>query len=513
VTESEVDIQRQASDATIAWCLRRATHCEQRGELDRAALWAYLAAGTATEFGHSWLASPPLETLLARLAARVPERPRPHAAAVGPAGRPSLRWLHVFSMTFGIGGHTALARRWIARNPFGERHSVALTMQPEADAESRLAGVARATGGSVHSLASSGTLLQRAAALRQIAYEQADVVALHTHGWDVVPPLAFGIPGGPPVLLINHADHAFWTGCATADCVVDIRDSGAALSKSLRGVRASHVLPLPLEDAGPAPRTRALAAARLPDPRVLDRSLVLLTIGSAHKYVPHPALDFPATCARIVASLEDCVLIMVGVGPGEPAARELRERTNGRVVVVGPDPELAAWHAAADVYLEGFPIGSYTALLEVVLAGRAVVRKPYLVSPSILPIDRGALADIEPPPDMDAYVAQALALAGDAGTREAKAAAGRLAVQAMHCGEGWDAQLDALRRALPAEHRVGLGFEPPPIPDELARYRTRIGSAGKALGPLAFAQKSANENGLNPRTDIELIDAMRRAQA
>src|SRR5258706_5770085 len=98
MNESATDDRLRISDATIAWCLRRAANFYQRGDSERAALWAYVAAGTATEFGHSWLNSAPLESLLLRIGARLPA-----AASRPPRGsgtqRP-LRWLHVFSMTF-----------------------------------------------------------------------------------------------------------------------------------------------------------------------------------------------------------------------------------------------------------------------------------------------------------------------------------------------------------------------------------------------------------------------------
>src|SRR5205814_8905774 len=170
-----------------------------------------------------------------------------------------------------------------------------------------------------------------------------------------------------------------------SDIVVDIRDSGLSLSTSFRGVRSSAVLPVPLEDRGLS--LRSVAAARVGDPTALARGLVLLTIGSPHKYHPSRQLDFEKTVVRIVDALGDCTLIAVGPSPDDPLWQQLAARTKGRVVAVGLDPDLAPWHGAADLYIEGFPIGSYTALLEVALAGRAFVRKPHLAATSALAID------------------------------------------------------------------------------------------------------------------------------
>jgi len=244
MSERRAPAHFEASDAVLDWCLRNALRLERRGEIEQAALWAHVAAGTAAEFGHSYLCSAALESLLSRLGNGLPSAALPARGGGATHGR---RWLHVFSRTVAIGGHTALARRWVMRNPFGERHSVALTFQDAADIDPVFADAVRRSGGAIHSLERTGSLLVRAAALRQLAYEQADVVVLHTHPWDVLPSIVFGVPGGPPVLLVNHADHAFWVGCAISDIVVDIRDSGLALSTSLRGARSSAVLPVPLE--------------------------------------------------------------------------------------------------------------------------------------------------------------------------------------------------------------------------------------------------------------------------
>jgi hypothetical protein len=365
----------------------------------------------------------------------------------------------------------------------------------------------------VFSLAGEGGLMRRAQRLRQIAAECADVVVLHAHPWDVVPSLAFAAPGGPPVVLVNHADHAFWVGARIADTVVDIRDSGRALSLAHRGVQRSALLPVPLEDHGPAARERSRAMARFPDPAALAAAdTVVLTIGSGHKYRRHSRLDFATTLARIVDALPRSIVIAVGPARDDPAWQDLHERCGGRVWAVGPDADLSAWHAASDLYLEGFPIGSYTALLEVALAGRAFVRKPWLAPPAELPVDRGALAGFEPPQSPEAYAEQAIALARDPDRCAREGLAARAAVRDLHCGEAWTMRLEALRQSLPARHEpVDVG-ELRPIPPGLAAYRAEL-HARPREAPLEFARRSAEAQGLRARTDAALLDALDRARS
>jgi hypothetical protein len=64
--------------------------------------------------------------------------------------------------------------------------------------------------GKVTAIGSNGSLLDRAKALRELAWREADRVVLPVHMWDPIPAIAFGIEGGPPVFVLKHADHAFW---------------------------------------------------------------------------------------------------------------------------------------------------------------------------------------------------------------------------------------------------------------------------------------------------------------
>jgi hypothetical protein len=503
----EIQDDLAAGEAVFDWCLRNAQREEAVRNLELSARWAFIAAGIAVDHGHRRLCAPALETQLLRLAGALAPAP---ALAARPRATPPRRWLHVLSVSMSIGGHTALARRWIARNPGGDRHDLAVTMQAREEVAPALADVVRAAGGTITSVA-GGDLTASAAALRALAWRDADVVVLHIHMWDVIPSLALGIPGGPPVLLVNHADHAFWVGCAVSDVVVDIRDSGAALTRDLRAARAGALLPVPLEDHGVPARDRAGVAALLPAGCTLGDGPVLLTIGGSRKYRKHPTLDFSAAAAEIVDKVNHSTLIAVGPRPDKPRWRRLAERTRGRVIAVGERADLAPWHAAADLYLESFPVGSYTALLEVGLAGRAFVRKPWLAPPDVLAIDRGALADFEPPQDSHAYAAQAVALAEDAALRDRLAAQARRAIAGVHCGAAWDARLAALAAAIPPAHDVGLAGDPAPAPHAMRDYAACLGVARTPGAALEAAQRTAERHGLRPRRDAMLLDALRAA--
>lgn len=511
------------ADGVFEWCLRNALAMEHGGNLENSAGWALVAARIAADFGHGYLCSVPLESLLGRIAGR--SAPLRASLALHPAGK-RRRWLHVFSSTWSIGGHTAFGRRWMEHNPFGDTHHLVVTDQWSAKVEPGVRSAVERSGGRVYSLKprpslldrmfsarGEPSLLARAVRLREIASRQADVVVLHTHHWDVIPTLAFAAERGPPVLLVNHADHAFWVGAGIADMVIDIRESGRHLTAAFRGARRSAMLPLLLPNADRAPYDRTAAARRLSGSALMDSALVLLTIGSPHKYRPVPGLDFLAALRKIVEQVPDCAIVAVGPALEDPSWKQLHRDSGGRITAVGYDVNLRTWHAATDVYLEGFPIGSYTALLEVALAGRAFVRKPLLVSPAVLPVDRGALAEFEPPETVNAYVAMAVDLCNSPAHRELLAERGREAVRRIHCGEGWNSRLEALCKDIPDSHGAPADREVPPIPASLREYWGWIYGVGAADQPFAAAFRRAEAMGLAPKADAGMIAAMDRARS
>jgi len=213
------------NNAVFGWCLRQSQRCLMRHDAERAAQWALLAARSAAAFGYRQLASPELEAQLLQIARVVP-------GSMPPVRQPTRRrrWLHVLSESYAVGGHTALATRWIHLDPDQNQHSIVLTFQEAHNASAELSGAAKSTGGQVFSLGTCDPLLVRAARLRELAWDGFDCLVLHTHMWDVVPGIALGVSGGPPVLLLNHASHMFWVGGSVADLVLNLRASGQHFS-------------------------------------------------------------------------------------------------------------------------------------------------------------------------------------------------------------------------------------------------------------------------------------------
>lgn len=439
----------------------RARAAADEGDVEAALQWVQTVAGFIAHAGtFGRLASPPLERIALDVAATLPvPPPRP-----APAASPPRRVLHVLTEAFAILGHTKLCRQWIALDTGPARHDVVL-LDPFGPTPPALADAVAARRGTLTRLDRRRPLLDRSRVLRAMAWADADLVVLHVHPSDVVPLVAFGIDGGPPVLLMNHADHEFWLGGAVADRVVDIRDSGQQWTHRFRGIDRHALLPVPLEpDPGPSPDEDARRARRQrvrAELGIPADAFVFLTVGTPNKYRPVAGLSFLEAAEAILARLPGSRLLAIGPrAEGDWAGSA--QRTGGRLMPIGPRQGLERYRAAADLYLESLPAGSLTALLEAGLAGLAAVRAPARSRPPHAS-DGEALDGFPQPADLAAYVDEALALAADPGLRAAAAARVQRQVQAIHCLPGWNDRLAAVMSSVPGPHRVYRNSLPQPL--------------------------------------------------
>ncbi len=498
-----VDAQIALSDAVAAWCGRNVVAAIRRGQRDAAAQWCRLSAETRLDFGSRIVADATVE------GAFVEPCSVPRVAAPT-ADRPVLRWLHVFSITYTTGGHTAIGRRWIEADPSSDVHDAVLTEQTLADAAPAFLEAVATRGGSTMALrpAVEG-LAARADRLREIAAGY-DAVVLHIHMWDPVPLMSFGTPGGPPVFLVNHADHVFWLGARIADRVINIRPSGEAVCVENRGVDRMVRLPLPL------PRTfttidRALGVACRETLSIAPQAPVFLTIGTSYKYRPLAGFSFIDAAEQLLARVPDAHLIAVGPGDGASEWAGVRSTFAPRVHTVGVQQDVRPFVAAATVYLEGFPFGSLTALLEAVLGGL-----PPVLAPAQCPLpyrsDDFALASVSVPEDIPAYVREAEALATTSQVSHTDAL--RQRVVEAHCQPRWNAHLAEVRELVVSglRHDVYPLAHAEPLDIERARYWARFLRGGNRENPFRAAFASALRRGLRPRVDRALARALEQAR-
>ena len=276
--------------------------------------------------------------------------------------------LHVLTEGYDTGGHTRLVARWCEQDNTST-HSV-IALEPFQNCTPQwLANSAQQTGGWYSTLYQPNHgLCERAKILRNIAYSWADVVVLHTHPFDPIPIMAFGIDKGPPVIILNHADHVFWLGSSIADMVASIRPSAELLTLTRRGSKRSMLLPIPLA----LPKINISKDDAKKQLGIDTKQKVLLSIANPYKYVSSGDYDFIQMLRRIDKKHKNVVSLVVG--PQDVNQwQSLRIATGNRAKAFGIQNNLDVFHSAADVYLDSFCLGSLTASLEVGIKGVPVI--------------------------------------------------------------------------------------------------------------------------------------------
>jgi hypothetical protein len=443
----------QANSRAYEWLVSRAQAWHRRDEVDHAIAGVQRAATFAANFHAGRFADGAIENIVLELgSARSEASGQPVIGdSVVPSGG-TRRVLHVASDVLPLGGHTRMLFHWV-RNDRSSRHSLVLLRQGDGSVPGWLVEAIAANGGQTLILPERVGMLEKARVLRQASAQGADLVILHHAPGDAIPTLAFAEAGGPPVAVLNHADHVFWLGSAVADIVVNLRSVGAQYCAERRYAPVNVVLPVPLRDPSCQP-TRAAARAAL---GIADQ-IVLLSVARAEKFWPCGDFDFVATAGRILARLPNAWLFVVGES-AEGIARHLRAPPHERIRFLGPVENPAQIRAAADVYLETFPFGSQTALLEAALLGLAPVPAYAPLAPVLVAND-DALGDLLPSPDCEEeYIERVVTLARDRDARQQLGRDVRERLLRDHVDQGW------LRRLAAVYGRTdALVHRPRPIP-------------------------------------------------
>lgn len=361
----------------------------------------------------------------------------------------SLRFLHILTTAYTTGGHTRLVERWInSRLHYNETHSIILLDQRDTSFPQWLLQATENTGGFFNIVPNNLNLIERALYLRQVAYKYADYVVLHIHPNDPIPSVAFGKPGGPPVIFLNHADEAFWLGAGISDMVADLRIAGRDYSVFGRRVRQSEILPIPLVS-----EKKTLNNSNRKKYGISTDNVVLLTIASAHKLMPINQLDYKKFMLDILRECNNTVLFIVGSDPTNPIWQDAMNQ-NKNIKVIPTTENISEFYHMADIYVESFPIASPTSSLDATLYGIPVVRAPFPLSP-LLSIDlyAGMNKNAE---SFESYKGYLLKMINDENYRVYCGKIQKEEVTKKHVSKGWNSYLDRLLNKMPDHHSVGF---------------------------------------------------------
>lgn len=360
--------------------------------------------------------------------------------------------LHVTCFVLAVGGHTRMLYHWI-RNDRSSVHSVVLLNQTEPIPQWFREALAFG-GGELIQMPPNLPLCQQALRLIAVARQNVNLVVLHHIWYDVVPTVAFAAQACPPVAVLNHADHVFWLGSSVADMVINLRTAAADHTARRRFISCNTVLPIPLADH-PSTRSRSDAREAL---GIGKNQVVLLSVGRRDKYLPSGQFDYVATASKILDSRKDVHIYIVG--ESEEGIRPfLRTAIHERLHFVGSLEDPSVYRDAADVYLESFPFGSTTALLEAALSGLPVVPAYAPLSPLLVGTVDAITHLVPNPRNEQEYIERVMSLIAQPSQREQLGHTLRNRVLVDHVGQGWLTQLAKLYNE--TDH---LSHAPAPIP-------------------------------------------------
>src|SRR5215510_4674444 len=345
------------------------------------------------------------------------------------------RVLHVASRVVGIGGHTRMIYNWV-RNDGSSCHSLIVTNQMDRPIPQFLQNSILNNGGDLIAFSPKARLLEKARRLRDSALRFADLVVLHHDADDVVPSVAFATKACPPVAVLNHADHQFWLGSSVSDMVINLRSLASEHTTSRRFVPTNAVLPVPLEDKSHhSSREDARRALGIPSDQI-----VLLSVGRPEKFRPCGTHDFISTAGKILDDAPCAHVYIVGESRSG-IAPHLRSVPHERLHFVGALDDPSLYRIAADLYLESFPFGSQTALLESALVALPVVSALAPLFPLLVAND-DAINDLIPNPQHEAdYIDQVKRLVHHSEERCNLGHSLRARILIDHLGEGWVGRL------------------------------------------------------------------------
>lgn len=517
---TEAQAKLDYADAVADWFLELGEMRSSCGALEEGLNWTQLAASILCRQSRN-LSSARIEALL-QYAARQLAGTEDIVLSTSDARSLGAKavCLHVLEEALPAGGLTAMAKRWMQNDQSGRVHSLALLSQ-QAPVPEGLRQIVQETGGCIYQANPADSILARAAWLRKLAYESADHVVLHIGVTDVICGVAFGIEGGPPIFLVNHAAHIFWTGASIPDLVVNCRGSALETlwTAAYRGAQCITV-PIPLPETNSHPPQNTLVSSNKNEAKramgIPANSIAILTVGAAFKYSPLGDFDFLKAIADVLKQVPEAYLLVVGFR-ADSRWDAVSEKLEARIKTFGvvPQAQLAKMHEATDIYVEGFPFGSTTALLEAGLKGIPVVLPPADCPPPFT-TDGIALDDwLKRPASIKEFTEEIVQLCHSQSERLIYGERIQAAVMRHHTGDGWRQYLERAIKTLPVQHSVRRAIVPTQTPEAVHEYWFEFVSATDSgyEETLEHAVTRSLLLGMRPRLTRSVVEACKRHKA
>lgn len=271
--------------------------------------------------------------------------------------------LHILTTALSIGGHTRLVNTWIEF--LKSKQDIYLINQK--NVPNFLEETLEKTNGKLYVSEKKG-ILEKAKELYDYSKSYKRII-LHIHPDDIVPILAFG---GTEIVkkiyYLNHADHTFWYGVTINKCILDLTIEGKNLSQVKRNIINSEVINIPIQNL----KTKIDKSKSIVENYNLpSEAKIIFSMAGEHKYRivdKNSKYSFYYFLEKLIPILEKLNIYFFIAGPNSEDKnwKEIILKSNSRVILLGQvcKEEIRKIWKDIDLYIDSFPINSYTCVLE-----------------------------------------------------------------------------------------------------------------------------------------------------
>ncbi|UEQ75484.1 glycosyltransferase [Chryseobacterium arthrosphaerae] len=264
--------------------------------------------------------------------------------------------LHLFSEISSIGGHSKLIFSWI-ENDKKSKHYLMSTWQNFQEVSEIAKSYQYNIEHNLFVYDQKLNIIEKAQKIVDTLKENCfSRIVLHIHPHDVIPSLVFSSQKlKSPVFFLNHAEHTYWLGAPVTDVLLQIRESNILKDSENRNipVQDQFFLPIPVDQSYSLKKTG-------------KSTFSIISIGRESKYEPNAEYNFYEKALKIVKKFNHVVFTIIGIELNNPNRKIYAHE---RLIFIPPTRDINQYIENADLYLEGFPIPSFTSLLEPAMAG------------------------------------------------------------------------------------------------------------------------------------------------
>jgi len=380
-----------------------------------------------------------------------------------------LNVLHITTELYETGGHTKLLFNWV-KNDTANDHTIVTTRQAQEQLPMKNIISSGLDASQFITLGHIPSFIEKAKQLRALV-RQYDCVILHIHNYDVVPVIALSGNNLPPVAFLNHADHIFWVGASVSDLVLQIRDANIKLDAARRNLDHQYFLPIPV----PGDDIQVKYEEVRKELNIAAEQIMLLSTGSEYKYIPTKKYNFFEHSINVLDKCPQAVLYIAGIYPDSKLAIKYAHK---QIVYLGPVYDLYRYETACDIYVEGYPFPSFTALLQPAKKGKPV-QLMYEPMPVVVFFNDNTPGFIYP--QEAEWESELYKLVTDKQAREYLAEEQKAHIAEFYAHDKWKLRLSVMyKELLGLKHRAAKHDSTPFLTGDNEWYLASIG--GKATG-------------------------------